>query len=632
MSSACLVLVMLFLTACVGTIEDTKIPKTQTVPVAVPSIAFQGIFDAKPVANDKIDVSFFPAPGDAEQLVYLINYDGLSTPVAVPGSYLRANWLGLLVYTVTGLKTNASYNFEVQVKNVKTFGYSSAPAQKSATTFGNITANFLGIQNVKAMPGLAGINSIKVEWAEAEKQGSSFVPKDIDPNKYVVTVINGDVLNPGSMNDASAPAEFRKVVYVNPGEIGTVVAGLQSDTLYYVSVRAIHYGYTLYGSDVTYKKEVNSKYLQIKTLKGGVNNLDFNAEGLSVNLMPGTEGLTSVSTQWEEASGAFENYRVYYSTKPGVLVYLGGATDDVCDGQEITNPDYFCKQVTYTTTSAILIDMLPNTMYYVAVAVCQSTTCSMTTRKLSSVKQIETTPPVALYAGVNSIEPARDYNHLDELYLEVTAPDLDSGIMDGVIVEYVNYMGNTVVPLNHPDPLGHPNISPLNLLSFNYQTDTELVITNAYPFSEVPYCFQAFPYTWENGVIVEHRANAIPNCLVPKVNAPTLQEFEGATGCLPGTAPGGLLVSWAKPQKGIYSHFEIYVRPEGAFDFGTATSSDPPPAPYIRALVNENLTEYTVEGLVSGQAYRVGVITYVNVNGTIKRSAFNNSTFPCTPN
>ena len=37
------------------------------------------------------------------------------------------------------------------------------------------------------MPGLAGITSVKVEWVEAEKQGSAYVPKDIDPKKYVVS-------------------------------------------------------------------------------------------------------------------------------------------------------------------------------------------------------------------------------------------------------------------------------------------------------------------------------------------------------------------------------------------------------------------------------------------------------------
>ncbi|HAZ12287.1 MAG: hypothetical protein A2X86_03530 [Bdellovibrionales bacterium GWA2_49_15] len=621
---------ILTLSACVGTIEDTKVKKSETIPVAIPSISFDGIFSAEPVAHDKVDVKFFPAPGDAADLVYLVNYDGLSAPLTVPGLYLRPNYLGLLVYTVLGLKTNAAYNFEVQVKNVKTGGYSQAEGQKSATTFANITANFLGIQNVKTMPGLAGINSVKVEWAEAERQGSAFVPKDIDPNKYIITLINGDVLSPSDMHNTAFSEPFRKVVYVNPAEINSVVGGLAADTLYYVSVRAIHYGYTVYGSDVTYKKEVNSKYMEIKTLKGGINNLDFNTEGVTVALMPGTEGLTSISAQWEEAAGAFDSYRVYYSANPAILAYLSGTPDGVCDGRETNNINYFCKQVDYTGTSAILIDMIPNTQYYVVVAVCQSTTCTPSTRVLSSVEVIETTPQVALYSGVMAIEPAREFNKLDELYLQVQPPDLASGVMDGVIVEYVNYNGTTIVPLNHPG--GVPNISPLNILSFNYQSATELVITNAFPFSDVPYCFQAFPYTWENGVLVEHRENAVPNCLVPKVNPPTALQFSGATGCLPGAGPGGVLVSWEKPQGGIYSHFEIFVRPEGTFNFGDATASDPPPAPYIRRLVNENTVEYTVEGLTTGQTYRVGVITYVNINGTIKRSEFNSNTWSCTPN
>ncbi|MEK6624265.1 MAG: fibronectin type III domain-containing protein, partial [Bdellovibrionota bacterium] len=553
-------------------------------------------------------------------------------PITVPALYLKPNYLGLLVYTVVGLDTNATYNFEVQVKNLKTAGYSQATAQKSATTFANVTANFLGIQNVKTMPGLAGITSVKVEWVEAEKQGSAYVPKDIDPKKYVVELVDASFLSPGDLHNAGYSEPQRKIVYVNSGEINTVVGGLQGDTLYYVSVRCIHVGYTKYGSDINYKKEVNSKYMEVRTLKGGINNIDFNTEGVTVALMPGTQGLTSVSAQWEEAAGAFDSYRVFYSTSAAIESYLAGTVDGVCDGQETANPSYYCKQVDYLTTSAILIDMLPNTNYKVVVVVCQSATCAVGTRVLSSVKTIVTTPPVATYAGVTSILKAREFNKLDELYLQVTPPDLSSGIMDGVIVEYTNYLGSVIVPLNHPQPLSYPNISPLSILSFNFQSATELVVTGVYPFSSDAYCFRAFPYTWESGKVVKHDETAIAFCVTPEVKAPTVEQFAGVTDpCLPGTAPGGLLISWEKPSSGVYSHFEILIRPEGSFDFGTATSSDPPPAPYIRRLVSENLTSYTVEGLISGQQYRVGVLTYVNVNGTIKRSDFNNVTSVCTP-
>ena len=121
-----LVSLSILLSACVGTIESTKVPKSVTVPVAVPSIAFKGIEDVEQSLIDKVEVTFFPATGDAEELVYLINYDGLSTPITVPALYLKPNYLGLLVYTVVGLDTNATYNFEVQVKNLKTAGYSQA--------------------------------------------------------------------------------------------------------------------------------------------------------------------------------------------------------------------------------------------------------------------------------------------------------------------------------------------------------------------------------------------------------------------------------------------------------------------------------------------------------------------------
>ncbi|MEK6624264.1 MAG: hypothetical protein AABY86_04815, partial [Bdellovibrionota bacterium] len=61
-----LVSLSILLSACVGTIESTKVPKSVTVPVAVPSIAFKGIEDVEPIAHDKVEVTFFPATGDAE--------------------------------------------------------------------------------------------------------------------------------------------------------------------------------------------------------------------------------------------------------------------------------------------------------------------------------------------------------------------------------------------------------------------------------------------------------------------------------------------------------------------------------------------------------------------------------------
>jgi|GEM_PF-2326295 len=613
--------------ACVGTIEDSKIKQTLSVPTDPPPIGFDGIYSASAVANDKVDVAFFPAPGDAEDLVYMINYDGLTSAVTVPAINLRPDYRGLLIHTVTGLQTNRTYNFEVQVKNIKTTAKSNAEGQMPAKTFGNITANFLGIQNVKTMPGLAGINSIKVEWAEAEKQGSTFVPKDIDANKYVVTVINGDVLTPGDMHNDAFVEPLRKVVYVAPDKINTVIGGLAADTTFFVSVRTIHHGFTLYGSDLNYKKEINSKYLTIKTLKAGLSNIDFDVASLNVTLAPGVQGLTAMTAQWVDAVGAFDHYRVYYTSASNSID--GYTTPDiVCDGQETNDPNYYCKEVSFTTTNTTLTGLDPNFEYAVAVGVCQSLNCEVSNRILSNTKIIETTPQAALYAGVVDIKVAKNIDKLDEFYLIVQPPDLGTGIMDGVIVKYHDPILGPI-ELNNPDP-GVPNTSPLNVLSFNYQTATELVIVGINPFSVDSYCFSAVPYTYESSVVVKHEANEVIRCKLPALEAPDATEFAGANGCNSSFGSKSIYLDWSVPTTGIFSHYEVFLRDAAQpFDFGQAIAGNPS---YTRALASSSFLEYTFEGLTQGQNYRLGVITYVNINGTIVRSDFNDNIQECVAN
>jgi len=615
-------LMKVLLVSCVGTIEDTQVKKTQAVPTNLSPIKFDGIALAKPVANDKVEIFFFPAPGDSKDLVYNINYDGLITPLSVPAINLRPDYRGYLSYTVLGLETNATYNFEVQVKDIKTTAVSNAKAQRSATTYANITANFLGIQNVKTMPGISGINSIKVQWAEAEKQGGAYTPKEIDPDRYEITVIDSDLLTPGDMFNQAYGEPARKVALAAKDRIETVIGGLQGDRTYHIAVRCIHAGYVVNGSNINYKRETNTKYLTVTTLKPGISNIDFDTESVVAQLSPGTSGLSSIVTSWAEASGAFDHYRVYYTKAPTNL--YAHVPDAICNGSELNDPNVFCKKIDFDVTVATLVDLTHHTDYNVSVAVCQSLDCAVGQRILATVKTIKTTPNVAPFSGITSIDPAKSLNGVDYLHLNVQQPDLNAGIMDGIIVEFKDpYLG--AIPLNYPNGL-LPNTSALNVLSFNYQTVTEIIVTGVNPLSPDPYCFSAFPFIWDNGSVIEHREAETIKCIVPSINSPTLADFNGANGCN-SAGSNSVTVDWNVPTKGVYSHFEVYIRDAlGLFEFGVAIGGS---GTYTKYLVDGSLTSLTIENLVPGN-YRIGVLSYVNVYGVAVRSEFNTSYAACT--
>ena len=78
------------------------------------------------------------------------------------------------------------------------------------------------------------------------------------------------------MNNKTYSEPFRKVVSVAKSKRNLVVNGLNSNTKYYVQVRAIHSGYSLNSGSPNYKVEQNTNYLEITTYSEDLANLNFN--------------------------------------------------------------------------------------------------------------------------------------------------------------------------------------------------------------------------------------------------------------------------------------------------------------------------------------------------------------------
>ena len=154
--------------------------------------------------------------------------------------------------------------------------------------------------------------------------------------------------------------------------------------------------------------------------------------------------------------------------------------------------------------------------------------------------------------------------------------------------------------------------------------------------SIAPYCFTLYPYKWDvDGLIRRESPNDIWRCVVPQAEAPTALQFTGITTA---SAEGSnIQLAWDAPEKGIFSHFEVfYARPGVSFSWGDAISQAGNNFNYVnygRRMVPAGTNQVVLDGFANG-VYIFGVITYytfVTDSGAVTiRSETNASIKSCT--
>jgi hypothetical protein len=249
-----LILITIILGSCVGNIKS-KTPISTKVSSALNAVLdnFQGLGSATAISNTKVELFFNPILVDIDKYTYIINYDGQEIPVYIAANSLQVDYRGLVKYTVTGLNPHQKYSFSVQVREITTQQESSNNIKLSAITFANITADFVGISDVRNLSGSAGLNGIEVVWPEAQVTGTVLNKADGDPVEYKITIIDSAFLSPGNMNDLSFSEPLRKVVSAGGDQRSLVINGLKPNTKYFVQVRAIHYGHSANSANASYK-------------------------------------------------------------------------------------------------------------------------------------------------------------------------------------------------------------------------------------------------------------------------------------------------------------------------------------------------------------------------------------------
>ena len=132
-----LMTIILFATSCVGTVKDKNATKGNVLSSGASSkgISFSGLVKAIAVSHDKVELSFFPASGDQNNLTYEVFINGSPVSIKTSGRSLTMNSKGLMTTTIVGLSINTSYNFNMKVSISGTASSTLLDPSKSLTVF-----------------------------------------------------------------------------------------------------------------------------------------------------------------------------------------------------------------------------------------------------------------------------------------------------------------------------------------------------------------------------------------------------------------------------------------------------------------------------------------------------------------
>lgn len=657
------VLMAISTTSCVGTIEDTTEEKGDDGKLNIGKLEFSGITSAKAIAHNKVELTFPPAGNATGNITYLIKYDGLATPITAIEKSLFRNFNGEYTYTVTNLEPYTTYNFNVTAIDEVSGAEGNNVVTIQATTFLHPTADFGGIGLVSNVQGLAGLNSLKVEWVKAALYTDFTTPEDRDVVNYEVKILDGD-LTPNMMNSPGLSNLQRKTILVDKTQREVTIGGLKQGHKYYVQVRAINYGYVRYSTeDPSFRHEENTKYIAASTLSPGAEDLSFDEDSFFVKSINSEGGLSSLSTSWIGAAGAFDHYRLIYTKSTNnadteeaypleaqlyqqnghiggddclsnVTASSGFDSRCACENKDTHDnasatpgtdgeADLFCLYIEYDVENKIVADLEAYREYEMILQVCADVNCIEYSRSKVN-RGTKTNPGIATYTFESSMRGPGSTNHLDKIYIDFEdQPDFTSGVIDGFQIKVTNSAGEEII-LGNPDfPVNESITSqpPIRMLPYDPRTDQYITLSGYDIYDAQAYTFEISPYKNTGDAIeVDSAVKKIYTDIVfealPPGNYTDDDKFQGPTSCSDiGSNTGNYRITWNPVAEGIgvFSHYQIWIE-EKADPTDLSISGSAFTFPTI-PLVDKSVTEYTVEGLDPTKDYVATVRTYFSLGG-----------------
>jgi len=620
-----LLILVLFLSACVGTIKD-KSKKASRSVAATAEVSFDGVYDGGTIGHDKIWVRFKPASGGSGQF----NYHAFLNSSSTEQASLNMNAAiyddeGFIVMTIPNLNLFTPYMVNVRVYDAQYSLYDSNTKFITVWTADDYLPKFDGVMAVENVSGIAAMTSLKIRWNAATVDPSAPFDASYSVAGYNIYYSTSEeelwaILresNAHSVDSSLYPNSGYKSISDASAREGTIT-GLTPGAKYYVAVRARDSSTT-----PRYERNIIIRSLETYTHQP----IEF--AGLTSASTPVTQaGFSQVNLAWN-ACVACGVYKVY--AKPTI--------EDTGSIHPGTDTAYLIGTVSnLALTSTTLGGLTKNTSYKVYMLACHDMTCGWDGVELderdvkgrSSSISVTTTPPVAPFI-TEPDTPLQPDGEIGLTSLDINFQlDKTLGYYSKVRVYQIidkngdttNFQGSNFRLLSRAVDANLPYIDPtINTVPLDYaNSPSSARITNLTMGQE--YCFQVlpvieYPDLTNSGEVITLATDRRPPvvCGTPEYVPPEFGTSSFFPTCSNITATS-VTLTWTHPEvKNVMTHYEIYSkRSSDAFIFdgvdGAWNNHDAGDIYKLEQMALETTNTLTITGLIPNMTYGFGINTY----------------------
>lgn len=654
-----LVLSIVILTSCVGTVEDknAKLAANQSLGDVTNSIAFDGLTKVTAISQDKVELYFYPADSDKTITVYEIYINNGPFPIKVTGNSLSVNASGLYIFTVTNLDMNSAYTFNMRAVLAGTNEPLKLDPTKSlsATTFKNETADFMGISSLTLGAGESGRDTLTVKWVPATIRGTNINPRSTDPVAYEIIYIkredgaqniNNPLYTGANRVTVTIPNSISATPTLNKSS-EQIIAGLIPGETYFFQVRAIHKGFITYKTDPSYLREQNTRFLKI-TMLNNAGLFDFNDALVSMTNPLGEAGLTNLNVSWIPAGGEFKQYRLCYKKvgNPADAEPIADLLTDV-DIDLLLSNTTACLPLDANVTAQTLASLTSYAYYQAKVIACRTFACEANNRIKSLLMQKRVVANVAPFNGVLTISNPVDETKLKDVKITFDSPVVSAGYLN-------NFKLYCYSDASDLDPYALPTdgsvsaatgkascdgiqlLTPMPTILSDYGLLNNLEIRLPVIDGNARYCLSLLPSISSPFLNQEDKTTAVIKCFTPEIKTPTIIQFPGRVNTCQ-LAGKNLSINWPLPTGGLYTKFVVLYREKKStsnfFNFQDATqaylTNNSTTYKWIDELPRTQLT-HNLTSLVEGRTYNIGVLTYLDDGVSKQFAQYNVNIGECT--